>query len=162
MSDYAKNLKDPRWQKKRLEVMNAHNFTCQMCDNKEETLHIHHVNYRKGAKPWEYELHELRCFCELCHKEVEGNIESARVICADIDPKDLYLILWHVRNAYFESVSIGLKYLVAETFSRAMARFTAVSAIRSVKARMDKSGKFDEVEFKNSLAQFIIGGEVEK
>lgn len=162
MSDYSAKLKDPRWQKKRLEVFNAHDFTCQMCGAKDETLHVHHVNYHKGAKPWEYELHELRCFCERCHKEVEGNIESARVICADIDPKDLHVILWHVRNAYFESVSIGLKHLVPETFSRALARITAATAVASVKLRMDKCGKFDEVDFENALTDFLIGGEVEK
>lgn len=162
MNTYSEKLKDPRWQKKRLEVMEANKFTCEMCGSTEKTLHVHHVNYRNGAKPWEYELHELRCFCEDCHAEVEANIESARKACSDINHAQLSTILWHVRNAYFESVSIGSKHLVAETFSRGLARIRAATIIHSVKARMDKDGKFDGVEFEDAITDYFIGGKVEE
>lgn len=64
---YAEKLKDPRWQKKRLEVMNAARFECEWCGEKESELHIHHPAYRKGAEPWEYEARELACLCRKCH-----------------------------------------------------------------------------------------------
>lgn len=69
--DYSEKLKDPRWQRLRLKKMEASNWSCQCCDNKEKTLHIHHKIYKK-CEPWEYELHELECLCEDCHDWREG------------------------------------------------------------------------------------------
>lgn len=64
---YAELLRDPRWQRKRLEILNRSNFTCEDCGTAERTLNVHHVQYRKGAKPWEYEADELKSLCEKCH-----------------------------------------------------------------------------------------------
>jgi len=35
---YKDKLKDPRWQKLRLEVLNDNNFTCQYCGDAETTF----------------------------------------------------------------------------------------------------------------------------
>lgn len=66
---YYELLKHPKWQAKRLEVLNRAEFRCQWCGDDETTLHVHHALYRKGAAPWEYEPHELVCVCEACHAE---------------------------------------------------------------------------------------------
>lgn len=79
MSEYWKKLKDPRWQKKRLEVMERDGWECVMCGNKEDTLNVHHVVYRKGAEPWEYESKALKTLCEKCHKNVETSIFTFRL-----------------------------------------------------------------------------------
>ena len=68
---YAELLKDPRWQKKRLEIMEVHDFCCQECGRSDLTLHVHHTVYQKGANPWEYENKYLRCYCEHCHEKAE-------------------------------------------------------------------------------------------
>lgn len=65
--DYTEKLRDPRWQKRRLEVFNRENFTCQCCGTKEETLHVHHLVYRKD-EPWESPDSDLECLCESCHE----------------------------------------------------------------------------------------------
>lgn len=65
---YSEKLKDPRWQRKRLEVLKRDNFTCQGCGETMETLHIHHLDYKKGCDPWDYDDSELITFCEKCHK----------------------------------------------------------------------------------------------
>jgi len=44
---YSEKLKDPRWQKKRLKVLERDNWECKQCGEKEETLHIHHLLYDK-------------------------------------------------------------------------------------------------------------------
>lgn len=64
---YWEQLRDPRWQRKRLEVMRKADFACQACGCKDKTLNTHHTYYQKGAAPWEYEDHTLRCWCEDCH-----------------------------------------------------------------------------------------------
>lgn len=65
---YAEKLKDPRWQKKRLEVLNYNDFTCNICNDTESTLHVHHKMYAKGKEPWEYEHEQYAVLCENCHE----------------------------------------------------------------------------------------------
>jgi hypothetical protein len=68
---YADKLKDPRWQKKRLEVFERDNFTCTLCGDKLTTLHVHHREYLGYADPWEYTLDILTTHCSHCHTAVE-------------------------------------------------------------------------------------------
>lgn len=65
---YSDLLKDPRWQRMRLEVLNRQDFTCEECGSKDRTLHVHHTYYTKNTKPWEYPASSLRVLCEQCHE----------------------------------------------------------------------------------------------
>lgn len=71
MASYAEKLKDPRWQKKRLEILNRDQFACLCCGSKIKTLHIHHRYYLK-VDPWDYPNDALDTLCESCHAYVEG------------------------------------------------------------------------------------------
>lgn len=64
---YFEKLKDPRWQKKRLEVLEMNSWACEQCGDRESTLHVHHRQYFKGREPWEYEAGQLTALCEECH-----------------------------------------------------------------------------------------------
>lgn len=67
---YAEKLLDPRWQKKRLEVLERDSWMCQYCYDSENTLHVHHLRYEDYYKnPWDYPLVYLITACEKCHKE---------------------------------------------------------------------------------------------
>lgn len=68
MSDYSELLKDPRWQKCRLKILERDRFTCRACEETEKTLHVHHLQYYCGLKPWEYDNKVLITLCENCHK----------------------------------------------------------------------------------------------
>lgn len=68
MTTYAKLLRDPRWQRKRLEVMERDDFQCQRCDATNKTLNVHHKKYLPGRSPWEYPNELLITYCEDCHK----------------------------------------------------------------------------------------------
>lgn len=67
---YSEKLKHPKWQKKRLEILNRDNFTCQCCKADDKTLHIHHFKYN-DCEPWEYENTDLITLCEDCHEHEE-------------------------------------------------------------------------------------------
>lgn len=64
---YSEKLKDPRWQKKRLKIMEYAKFRCQMCGAKDRTLHVHHSYYVRNKAPWQYPDGSLICICEDCH-----------------------------------------------------------------------------------------------
>lgn len=67
---YSEKLKDPRWQKKRLQIMDRDGFTCQCCGDKETTLNIHHKKY--NGDPWEASENDLMTVCEDCHYIIES------------------------------------------------------------------------------------------
>lgn len=66
---YLEKLKDPRWQKKRLEIFQRDFFACKMCKSTEHTLHVHHKYYESGKEPWEYRDEALVSLCEHCHEQ---------------------------------------------------------------------------------------------
>lgn len=68
MSEYKKKLLDPRWQKKRLEILQRDEWMCRRCCDSESTLHVHHRFYDRSAEPWEYDDRALITLCESCHQ----------------------------------------------------------------------------------------------
>lgn len=66
-TQYWQKLKDPRWQRKRLEVMEKADFCCEICGDNESTLNVHHKEYFKGKEPWDYLPQQLAVLCEECH-----------------------------------------------------------------------------------------------
>lgn len=65
---YYEKLKDPRWQKVRLQVFERDNFLCQKCFDDKVTLNVHHRIYIKIRDPWDYPLKYLVTLCEDCHE----------------------------------------------------------------------------------------------
>lgn len=93
--NYWDQLKDPRWQKKRLERLSAEGWQCMNCCDKTETLHVHHKRYVNGRAPWEYEDVELDVLCDGCHK-------YAHIIKSQLD------ILMANASSLTEETTIGL------------------------------------------------------
>lgn len=71
MKGYNIQLLDPRWQKKRLKIMERDGFACRSCSATHKTLHVHHNYYSEGRAPWEYRDSALFTLCDECHKEEE-------------------------------------------------------------------------------------------
>jgi hypothetical protein len=66
---YSDKLKNPRWQKRRLEILNRDGFKCTCCGDIGSTLHIHHSKYT--GEPWDAPESDLRTLCEDCHSFVD-------------------------------------------------------------------------------------------
>ena len=87
--DFFAQYKDPRWQKKRLQIMERDGFKCKSCQAEHIPLNVHHkVPYRANAKPWEYKDDELITICEDCHKK----ITEVRRECNEIVAKNTNII----------------------------------------------------------------------
>jgi hypothetical protein len=81
-NDYLEKLRDPRWQKKRLEVLNLAEFTCSSCHDNTKTLNVHHKEYIKGREPWEYDAEQLVCICQDCHKSHHEAFDLLKWACS--------------------------------------------------------------------------------
>lgn len=78
---YKEKLLDPRWQKKRLEILNRDNFRCQHCHRTDKTLHVHHLHYRSNTEPWDYSEEYLLTLCVDCHEnETRDRKEDEQLI----------------------------------------------------------------------------------
>lgn len=64
---YAEKLKDPRWQKKRLQILERDGWACQICDDTGSMLVVHHCDYQRDKDPWDYPDELLITLCEHCH-----------------------------------------------------------------------------------------------
>lgn len=106
---YSEKLKDPRWQKKRLEVLQRDNFTCQLCGDAETELHVHHHSYVKGRQPWEYELTNVVTYCKHCHRVVEELKDHFGEVPLKIIKRYLADIETTAVSAISESVKHGIR-----------------------------------------------------
>ena len=70
--NYSELLKDPRWQKKRLEIFDRDGWKCVECGEIRTNLHGHHIKYIKNRLPWDYPDHLIITLCENCHKNKHG------------------------------------------------------------------------------------------
>ena len=66
---YKEKLLNPKWQKKRLEIFERDDYSCQCCGDKENTLNVHHRIYLKVENPWDYPNELLVTLCIDCHEE---------------------------------------------------------------------------------------------
>lgn len=80
---YSEKLKDPRWQKKRLEIFQRDEFKCKFCGDAETELQVHHKEYINGRLPWEYDNEKLVTLCCHCHEIVE--ITKSQIINFDVN-----------------------------------------------------------------------------
>lgn len=76
---YWQKLKDPRWQRRRLSVLEAANFRCRDCGTTEAELHVHHLCYLRGLEPWDAPDGTLIAVCDPCHKPRGEIDETARL-----------------------------------------------------------------------------------
>jgi len=63
----SERLRDPRWQRRRMEVMKRDGFMCCRCRSADKTLNVNHLSY--AGDPWDAPNEALETLCEDCHGE---------------------------------------------------------------------------------------------
>lgn len=69
--------------------MTRDNFSCKQCGRSAldgTILNVHHIKYKRGAKPWEYADEDLITLCEECHHathEQKKSLDSIGVKIGD-------------------------------------------------------------------------------
>lgn len=118
---YIQKLKDPRWQKRRLEILERDNWTCQLCEDKDSTLTVHHRYYEKGKDPWDYPDKCLTTLCETCHEDETRILAQApellniiRRSLWGVDLESLAVAMAHHGDFDYEDLSLSLACWVIE------------------------------------------------
>ena len=106
---YREKLKDPRWQRRRLEVMQAANWRCQHCGRGSTELHAHHALYIKDREPWEYPDKLLVCLCGDCHGEWhsawDSLVGSLAVLMAHVPGKRVAAVFQHFASEAVKDIA---------------------------------------------------------
>lgn len=114
MSSYAERLKDPRWQRRRLEILSRADFACKECGAKDRTLHVHHKLYRKGAMPWEYEDRFLVVLCESCHAVWHRSRSCFEEWIAALSTSEFHRVFGYVEALVLLRCDVRLRVLSAD------------------------------------------------
>ena len=118
-TSYSEKLKDPRWQKKRLEILNRDHFTCTNCEETTKTLHVHHILYHSGKDPWDYPESDLETLCVDCH-EIQTSFDrhlkeqEALLVAAFRDLEFSERMLFPVNRITPETLRFLVKIMAAE------------------------------------------------
>lgn len=80
---YAEKLKDPRWQKKRLQIMERDGWACRYCNETTKTLQVHHTKYAIGD-PWNTPDFFLLTLCDECHEHETNGRKTAEGMLLDV------------------------------------------------------------------------------
>jgi hypothetical protein len=78
---YSRKLRDARWQRVRLKIMERDGWRCQAgdCRSPENTtLHVHHKQYLPQREPWDYPFENLITYCEKCHEAHHAEAKGER------------------------------------------------------------------------------------
>lgn len=131
---YADKLRDPRWQKKRLEILERDKWTCAGCKSTEKTLHVHHRLYVKGLDPWEYDSEYLLTVCDECHSAATEIItEFDRVLKLFFLPNQLRSLTESIEMSSDSPIAVtiaisellGDEHLVRYLVSRKLSRIAS-------------------------------------
>lgn len=77
--NYVSKLKDPRWQKVRLDVFTRDDWACRICGTKNKTLHAHHTVYHPYAEsPWDYDIETIVTLCCDCHADDHCDLKASQ------------------------------------------------------------------------------------
>ena len=98
--NFKEQYKHPKWQKKRLEILERDKYTCQSCGADDRQLHVHHRFYIKDRKVWEYDNDVFHALCEDCHKNKHSEkplgLISQHLIKNNINSEDVEFIMTNI------------------------------------------------------------------
>lgn len=97
---YWEKLKDPRWQKRRLEIIERDSSMCQSCYRDDVTLNVHHIVYEPRRDPWDYEDRYLTTFCQPCHERWHELQKQMLLIIGTTNLDRLEEVLGYVKAAF--------------------------------------------------------------
>lgn len=121
MKDYKKQYLDPRWQRKRLFILERDDWRCQCCYSKENTLNVHHRIYINDKDLWDYPDNLLITLCVDCHKSEKEDMQKS-LSELNLQMKKKFL------SDEVMDIAIGIKEIGLDNFSE-LTSITA-SAIR--------------------------------
>jgi len=102
---YKQQINHPKWQRRRLEVMERDGFQCQVCFDRNKKQNVHHKYYIYNKLIWEYPDELLLTVCEDCHKKIHTFIEKDITLTKIVEylminKTDFIIIMERIKELY--------------------------------------------------------------
>ena len=79
---YYEQLQHPKWQEKRLRIMERDQFECTNCGSSDTQLSVHHGYYERGRYLWNYPDETMKTLCRKCHPIEQEDMEAVHRLIA--------------------------------------------------------------------------------
>jgi len=112
MADFADKFEDPRWKRKRDDLLSRRNYECEDCGELHRDAQVHICYYTKGRKLWEYPDRAYKCYCprhRIMRQRVEDDLKE---ILADFSIDELDSL--HLALKEFAAIRNGRRERVME------------------------------------------------
>lgn len=133
--NYLEKLKSPKWQKKRLEILQRDEFKCCYCNDTETELQIHHLKYTQ--EPWQAPNKDLITLCKHCHSLV-SKYKSLDVIFIEkncYDSHDIISLVVKSRennkehivvyDMYKDDIKFIVEFIIGGKFHKSIIKLTS-------------------------------------
>lgn len=129
-SGYQKKLRSPKWQKRRLEILQQANWKCSnpacpswihqhseyvkgSIGSEPPSLEVHHLYYKWGQEPWDYPDVAFLVLCEDCHDEraaIERKLKrNLAIIMRSLPAPVMEDYFWSLIKSYLGDAANALK-----------------------------------------------------
>lgn len=142
---FSNQYRSPLWQKKRLETLDAAGFQCQRCGDGDSHLHVHHKQYFKGRKVWEYTSDELEVLCKSCHEAAHDELNTLKRLIADLPSEavDQVTSLLAGYCSFVKGPAASSNHAVDVAFDKPSV-FTCAGMLAAMVVNADDTEKFDQ------------------
>jgi 5-methylcytosine-specific restriction endonuclease McrA len=94
---YGQLLRDPRWQRKRLEILERDQWKCRHCGDADNELQVHHKRYERDKAPWEISEGALVTLCHDCHERVTKHLREAQELLRELTADQLIITIGQMK-----------------------------------------------------------------
>ena len=105
--NYASKLRDPKWQKKRLEIFDRDGWRCLFCGTEIRNIQVHHVVYGR-RDPWDYPDDLYQTICSDCHEKrqqlTDKAVNALRIAIASVPTCRLSEVAQNVCDAAMSKI----------------------------------------------------------
>lgn len=131
---YIELLRDPRWQKKRLLIMERDDWKCMECRTRDANLQVHHKRYVRGRMPWEHEDGDLVTLCHRCHERVTDLRKKANNLLADMNLYELPIAVSMLESFWIDLPAVARPDKPAAPKTETVDRFAAKRLLEAYEA----------------------------
>jgi hypothetical protein len=147
---YSEKLKDPRWQKKRLEVMKRDDFKCKLCNDETTTLQIQ-VNDNTILKFIYHNDGTEKTQNNILFAILEDRVERFDIACKVTTSQNEIDILWELHEQAMKNKTIHYPYIYC------IIECTLNNLIHINNSAMDERIKLLNAPYKLILNQMAVG-----
>ena len=110
--NYKEQLNDERWIKLKDKRLEIDGFRCVQCGER-INLNVHHINYIKGKKAWEYKINDLITLCRYCHEtyHIKEKKYKAKNVVMKKKEKDIFKVIPQELMIMIKKLTLVKRYI---------------------------------------------------